>query len=329
MRSRIRQSFQLQPLEVRVSGELQRLLLLLQLMVGAKQRKKQTAVDAARLRTLRNDLKTLSSEFYSLIPHNFGCSLPPVIASMEGVKTKINLLEVLADIEISLQLMAEEDGSTIHPLDAQYWMLSTKMKPLDPNNEEFERIARYLESTEASSQGFKLKIHSVLKIARAPEDTMQQLFHAVDNHKLLWLGSRLSNVVSILSQGLRIAPPEVPKNGYLFSKGIYFADSVSKSAAYCYPLPHHSKGVLLLAEVALGKCYEALHTEYLDYVMIQKRGCASTHGLGRMAPPEETYETMEDGVVVPIGKIAPRNIPQGSGLLYNKFIVYRTEQVKL
>ena len=45
-------------------------------------------------------------------------------------------------------------------------------------------------------------------------------------------GSRLTNFVGILSQGLRIAPPEAPVTGYMFGKGVYFADMVSKSANY-------------------------------------------------------------------------------------------------
>jgi poly [ADP-ribose] polymerase len=35
-------------------------------------------------------------------------------------------------------------------------------------------------------------------------------------------------------QGLRIAPPEAPVTGYMFGKGVYFADSSSKSANYWY-----------------------------------------------------------------------------------------------
>jgi hypothetical protein len=50
---------------------------------------------------------------------------------------------------------------------------------------------------------------------------------------LLWHGSRTTNYAGILSQGLRIAPPEAPVTGYMFGKGIYFADMVSKSANYC------------------------------------------------------------------------------------------------
>lgn len=48
--------------------------------------------------------------------------------------------------------------------------------------------------------------------------------------------------------GLRIAPPEAPVSGYMFGKGVYFADMVSKSANYCYPSGDHL-GLLLLCEV--------------------------------------------------------------------------------
>jgi len=32
--------------------------------------------------------------------------------------------------------------------------------------------------------------------------------------------------MGIMSQGLRIAPPEAPKTGYMFGKGVYFADMI-------------------------------------------------------------------------------------------------------
>lgn len=47
----------------------------------------------------------------------------------------------------------------------------------------------------------------------------------IGNDQLLWHGSRLSNFVGILSNGLRIAPPEAPHNGYAYGKGLYFANS--------------------------------------------------------------------------------------------------------
>ncbi len=38
----------------------------------------------------------------------------------------------------------------------------------------------------------------------------------------------------------------------MFGKGIYFADSVSKSANYCFTNKQNPTGILLLCDVALG-----------------------------------------------------------------------------
>jgi hypothetical protein len=91
-----------------------------------------------------------------------------------------------------------------------------------------------------------------------------QQFEKTPNRMMLWHGSRLTNWTGILSQGLyfsssfwvctshaglRIAPPEAPVTGYMFGKGVYFADMVSKSANYCCTHPGDPVGVLLLSEV--------------------------------------------------------------------------------
>jgi len=79
---------------------------------------------------------------------------------------------------------------------------------------------------------------------------------------LLWHGSRLTNFVGILSQGLRIAPPEAPSTGYMFGKGVYFADMVSKSANYCYASTQNNISCMLLCEVALGNMNEKFYADY-------------------------------------------------------------------
>lgn len=95
----------------------------------------------------RGDLKSLSSEFYSLIPHDFGRSLPPVIANMADLKLKLELLEVLSNLEISQMLQKQEDekpkGPAIHPLDLHYEMLNTDMEPLDKSGKEYKIIEKY------------------------------------------------------------------------------------------------------------------------------------------------------------------------------------------
>jgi poly [ADP-ribose] polymerase len=106
---------------------------------------------------------------------------------------------------------------------------------------------------------------------------------------LLWHGSRTTNFIGILSQGLRIAPPEAPVTGYMFGKGVYFADMSSKSANYCNADKTHPVGVLILAEVALGNPYVKLEAEYVEHLKPQFQ---STLGKGATEPdPDKTVTT--------------------------------------
>jgi len=50
-------------------------------------------------------------------------------------------------------------------------------------------------------------------VDRENEGSRYQAFEKDPNRMLLWHGSRLTNFVGILSQGLRIAPPEAPVTG--------------------------------------------------------------------------------------------------------------------
>lgn len=74
----------------------------------------------------------------------------------------------------------------------------------------------------------------------------------------------MTNFVGILSEGLRIAPPDAPSTGYMFGKGIYFADVCSKSAGYCHATVENPFGYMLLCEVALGKSYQVFKAQ--DFV---------------------------------------------------------------
>lgn len=71
---------------------------------------------------------------------------------------------------------------------------------------------------------------------------------------MLFHGTAMTNMLGILSQGLRIAPPEAPAHGYMFGKGLYFADLFRKSVSYSHG-GHQSK-LMLMCEVALGNYLE-------------------------------------------------------------------------
>lgn len=52
--------------------------------------------------------------------------------------------------------------------------------------------------------------NQIFKIEREGESQRYKPFKELHNRRLLWHGSRTTNFAGILSQGLRIAPPEAP-----------------------------------------------------------------------------------------------------------------------
>ena len=114
----------------------------------------------------------------------------------------------------------------------------------------------------------------------------------------------MSNFIGILSQGLRIAPPEAPVTGYLFGKGVYFADMFSKSFAYSAGRFGRSQesSLLLLCEVALGNQKKLWNTGGEDVDKLAPT-YHSVHGVGRMGPDYGHSLTLPNGVEVPTGRV--------------------------
>lgn len=182
------------------------------------------------------------------------------------------MLNNLLEIEIAFNILnTDSSGDSEDPIDAHYKKLRCEMEVLDRDSDEFRHIHEYIRNTHGKTHlNFDLEVEDAFKIRREDEDSK---FKPLHNRKLLWHGSRLTNFAGILSQGLRIAPPEAPSTGYMvkfkqpkvsstfaidtftilkFGKGVYFADMVSKSANYCFTSSSNPTGLMLLCEVSLG-----------------------------------------------------------------------------
>eukprot|EP00271_Cylindrocystis_brebissonii_P002626 TRINITY_DN13397_c0_g2_i3.p1 TRINITY_DN13397_c0_g2~~TRINITY_DN13397_c0_g2_i3.p1 ORF type:complete len:422 (+),score=112.33 TRINITY_DN13397_c0_g2_i3:323-1588(+) len=263
-----------------------------------------------------------SSRFFTLIPS----AKLNVIRTTAMLTEKVRMLETLRDIEVAARIIASGGTQTGAPLEAHYRQLACGLQPLEHNCEDWQLVERYLTSTHGPThKAWDLALEEVFAVERHGEaEAFTPFKEKLPNRMLLWHGSRLSNYAGILSQGLRIAPPEAPTTGYMFGKGVYFADIVSKSAQYCYT--SDGCGLLLLSEVALGKCHELRKAQYLDKA---PRGKHSTKGVGRVHPaPDEHVTSWRDGVVVPCGRPVPSHV-RATDLEYNEYIVYDTAQVKL
>ncbi|KAH9786480.1 poly (ADP-ribose) polymerase 2 [Citrus sinensis] len=251
----------------------------------------------------RRKLEQLSGEFYTVIPHDFGFQKMGdlVIDTPQKLKLKLEMVKALGEIEVATNLL--EDDTQI-------------------------QIAKYLLNTHAKTHSsYSVDIVQIFRVEREGEtERFKKQLSNSKNRMLLWHGSRLTNWTGILSQGLRIAPPEAPATGYMFGKGVYFADMFSNSADYCNASPAATAGVLLLCEVALGDMSELLSANS-DADKLPD-GKLITKGVGQTAPDPLEAETLEDGVTVPLGKPKEQLSSKGH-LLYNEYIVYSVDQIRM
>ena len=241
----------------------------------------------------RNAIENLSNSYYSLIPHVFGRARPPVIDDSQKVKTEIELLQNLRDMKDAAKIMKPEKlaKDPVHPLDRQFQGLGmAEMTPLDHQSNEFQRLSDYLHETRGATHHLNYQVEEIFRIERNGEKDRfeKSKFASIpSNRRLLWHGSRCTNYGGILSQGLRIAPPEAPATGYMFGKGIYLADMSSKSANYCVPYLSNNTALLLLCEAELGSpMRELTGADSNAAEEAKKNGQYSTWGKGRNGPTQ-------------------------------------------
>ena len=144
-------------------------------------------------------------------------------------------------------------------IDVKYLKLKCDIRKLEVRDD-VAWIQRYIQNTHARTHDrYSIAVRGIFQVRREEEKLTYR--KDLKNKMMLWHGSRLSNYVGILSEGLKIAPLQAPTTGYMFGKGIYFADIVSKSANYCRP-KDQSEGLMMLCEVALGEMNDKIGADY-------------------------------------------------------------------
>ncbi|KAJ7293875.1 poly polymerase catalytic domain-containing protein [Mycena rebaudengoi] len=294
----------------------------------------------------RKACEHLSGSYYSFVPHDFGRQRPVSIDTAPALKKELELVDALGDMEIASKLIAanvheDENGNPINPMDANFRSLGlSSMAPVKRSSEEFKVLETYARDTHGATHShMKINVTNAYRVERAAEtEAWTKAGYTKDmaegDRLLLWHGSRSTNFAGILKQGLRIAPPEAPVTGYMFGKGIYLADMISKSAGYCYPHLSDNTGLLLLCEAVAKPFYERTTAEYDADKGCKAEKKKATKGLGRTQPgkwKDAGLALKNDdliGVHMPDGPSKDINIP-GGHLQYNEYIVYDASQVRL
>ena len=99
---------------------------------------------------------------------------------------------------------------------------------------------------------------------------------------MLWHGCRPTQVLDLLKNGLKTPINSAPSVGYMFGKGIYFTDTVSKAATLSFVKKIDKECILLLCDVAIGEEYRLVKPKVLNK---PPKPYHSVLGVGRYAPP--------------------------------------------
>ncbi|CAI7658001.1 unnamed protein product [Penicillium crustosum] len=284
-------------------------------------------------------IEALSDRYFTLIPHVFGRHRPPTLNTNAQIKKEIDLLEALTDMDVANEIMvsSKEDHDDAHPLDRQFQSLGMEeMTELDHKSNEFIELENYLQNSRGETHDMSYKVVNIFRIERRGE---KDRFNASpyanipnSDRRLLWHGSRSTNFGGILSQGLRIAPPEAPVNGYMFGKGVYLADTSSKSANYCCPHNSRGMGLLLLCDAELGApMLELERSNYNAGELAHEEGKIATLGKGSNIPggwkDAGCLSPALEGVTMP--DVAIDSAYSASNCLYyNEYIVYDVAQIR-
>ncbi|KAJ3083976.1 hypothetical protein HK102_000808 [Quaeritorhiza haematococci] len=170
---------------------------------------------------------------------------------------------------------------------------------------------------------------------RKLQTDFEVLDHETEEFKLVEKYAQTTHAPTHTAYKLKIE--EVFKaTGYMFGKGIYFADMITKSANYCFTNPSKPTGLLLLSDVALGEMYLRRAAEYVEKL---PSGKLSTKGCGGTGPKEFIDNPLLPDIKVPMGPPTRQEIPSeatpqrrgknDTDLLYNEYIVYDVNQVNV
>ena len=167
-------------------------------------------------------LTSLTSEYYTLIPHSHGRSKPPVISSMDMYKAKQELSQLMKDmLEVSsgegkASILVEDD------VDAKYEALAATIELVDKSSTEYNNLMAHIGEHRNHSDhknfgdngdGFdatkkrspvqndvEKRTVNVFKITRGNEE--KRFNGKIGNEHHLFHASRFANWVGILSRGL-------------------------------------------------------------------------------------------------------------------------------
>uniref|UniRef100_A0A671RIC6 Poly [ADP-ribose] polymerase n=1 Tax=Sinocyclocheilus anshuiensis TaxID=1608454 RepID=A0A671RIC6_9TELE len=239
-----------------------------------------------------DEVKALLQEVNTLLPLRMFD--PP--SKHKLVSQKLDLCQLIRDIvNVSEATLGCPSPSSL----GKYRALRCSIEVVPPQNPEFHVVSQLL-------QDRPFQIQQILRVSRGVE--LQLFREDLGNIKPLLHSTSPSSFVGILSRGLLLPRVGVEQHGIErtdignLGGGIYFSDSLKTSVKYSKPSVTDGSRLLLVCEVALGRCKDLLKKD--TTLTCAPDSYHSVHGV--QCSPNRLSEFEDD-----------------------EFVVYNTEQIRL
>jgi poly [ADP-ribose] polymerase len=264
----------------------------------------------------KNMITDLSSAFWSNIPFSCGRMAPPRIDTKEKLEQYADLLQVITNIEVAAKLI--EKKTTV---DDVYSSLNATITPVESDSVTWKHLQDYIHGTHAPTHDYDLELVQAYKISKSEPSDVTKYFESISDHRLLIHGSKMANFIGIFTNGFRIPLPNQVSNGAVLGRGIYFADSISKSFNYCNCQETNNTGIIVLCEVALGNRETVNYPSYSNL----KSSYNSRVARGRSGP-FEFIQWATSNIKIPAGPII--DFGTQSSFLYNEYVIFDKRQYR-
>jgi len=200
---------------------------------------------------------TLAEQFMMLIPQNIGRRRPTLSAICRDTDKYDSLNSILDSLQASLDIV-NTPKPTDDSKELDFGVTVSQM--LDSNIR--KRIEKFYNKTRQSKHScYHLDVDKVWTVEHKGMNAAYDTNVHLGNVMELWHGTRVANVLSILSKGMCIPPSSASHcTGRMFGDGLYFSDQSTKSLNYAYGY-WDGKGkdnhcFMFLFDVIMGKMYK-------------------------------------------------------------------------
>ena len=151
-----------------------------------------------QLKTLMQAIYGYSNEYYTLLPLNgFADEKLPILGDLNILKAQEKLVDDLFELELSYKMLlaAQANLKQCSPLDYLYRSMRCQFEAMDLTDTDSQLVLRYIWASAP-----EVKVEQIFKLERENEnDRLEQC--QIDNHCLLWHGTNICNLISILTRG--------------------------------------------------------------------------------------------------------------------------------